>query len=299
MRVPITMRDTDSTTVRPVPERSRPTSSTLPAAEPASSMSITTASRAHRDPRPRTSFAGRAASLVYGATAYIAFLVTFLYAIGFVSGFLVPKTVDDGVSVPIAEALLVNGGFLALFAVQHTIMARRAFKRRWTRIVPQQIERSTFVLATCVILGGLFWQWRHMPGTVWQVEGAFAYGLHTVAFAGWGVVLLSSFLIDHFELFGLRQVVRHFRQLPPEPPHFRERSLYRHVRHPLMLGFLLAFWATPVMTMGHFFFAAMCTGYILFGVQVEERSLVAEHGDSYRDYRRRVPMLLPLPRRAR
>jgi protein-S-isoprenylcysteine O-methyltransferase Ste14 len=248
--------------------------------------------------RRPASFASRAATLLYGTAAYVAFLVTFLYAIGFVSGFVVPLTVDGGRSAPLGEALLVNGGFLALFAVQHTIMARKAFKRRWTRIVPQEIERSTFVFATCVILGGLFWQWRHMPGVLWQVDGALAYGLHALAFLGWGIVLLSSFLIDHFELFGLRQVVRHFRQLPVEPPQFRERSLYRVVRHPLMMGFLLAFWATPVMTMGHLFFAAMCTGYILFGIQIEERSLVAEHGDSYRDYRRRVPMLLPLPRRA-
>jgi protein-S-isoprenylcysteine O-methyltransferase Ste14 len=248
--------------------------------------------------QPSASFANRAASLLYGATAYVAFLATFLYAIGFVSGFIVPLTVDGGASATLIEALMVNGGFLALFAVQHTIMARKAFKRRWTKIVPQQIERSTFVFATCAILGGMFWQWRHMPGVLWQVEGAVAYALHAVAFLGWGIVLLSSFLIDHFELFGLRQVVRHFRQLPVEPPHFRERSLYRVVRHPLMFGFLLAFWATPVMTMGHLFFAAMCTGYILFGIQIEERTLIAEHGDSYRDYRRRVRMLLPLPRRA-
>jgi protein-S-isoprenylcysteine O-methyltransferase Ste14 len=253
---------------------------------------------AHRESRPSASFAARLASLVYGATAYIAFLGTFLYAIGFVSGFVVPRTVDQGASAPLKEALLVNGGFLALFAVQHTIMARKAFKTRWTRIVPQQIERSTFVFATCAILGGLFWQWRHIPGVLWQVDGVAAYGLYALASLGWGIVLLSSFLIDHFELFGLRQVVRYFRRLPAEAPLFRERALYRLVRHPLMLGFLLAFWATPVMTMGHLFFAVMCTAYILFGIRVEERTLVAEHGASYRDYRRRVPMILPLPRRA-
>jgi protein-S-isoprenylcysteine O-methyltransferase Ste14 len=244
------------------------------------------------------STASRVASLAYGALAYVLFLGTFLYAIGFVTGLVVPKTVDDGARVSLAEALLVNGGFLALFAVQHTIMARKAFKRRWTRIVPAQVERSTFVLVTCAILIGMFWQWRHLPGTLWAVSGPMAWFLQGAAFLGWGIVLFSSFLIDHFELFGLRQVVRHFRGLPAEAPHFRERSLYRMVRHPLMLGFLLAFWATPVMSMGHLFFAAMCTGYILFGIQVEERSLVAEHGDSYLDYRRRVPMLLPLRRRS-
>lgn len=283
-------------------ERNRRTPSDSRAVDaPAPSLGSSAVSNAQRQSRPQSSFADRVASLVYGATAYLTFFVTFLYVIGFVSGLVVPRTVDGGTSAPLTEALLVNGGFLALFAVQHTVMARRAFKRRWTRIVPQQIERATFVFATCAILIGMVWQWRHIPGVVWQVEGALAYVLYALAFVGWGTVFYSSFLIDHFELFGLRQVVRHFRQLPAESPHFRERSLYRLVRHPLMLGLLLGFWATPVMTMGHLFLAAMCTGYILFGVQIEERSLVAEHGDSYREYRRRVPMLLPLPlpRRAR
>ena len=248
--------------------------------------------------RPAASPASRVVSLAYGTLAYVLFLGTFLYAIGFVMGLLVPKTVSDGARVPLAEALLVNGGLLALFAVQHTIMARRAFKRRWTRIVPAQIERSTFVLVTCVILITTFVQWRHLPGSLWEVTGPAAWFLHGVSFLGWGIVLYGSFLIDHFELFGLRQVVRHFRGKELATPVFHERSLYRRVRHPLMLGFLLAFWATPAMTMGHLFFAAMCTGYILVGIQIEERTLVAEHGDAYRDYQRRVPMLLPLGKRA-
>jgi protein-S-isoprenylcysteine O-methyltransferase Ste14 len=235
---------------------------------------------------------------VYGSIAYLAFLATFSYAIGFVSGLVVPKTVDGGASVPWAEALLVNGAFLALFAVQHTVMARRAFKRRWTRIVPPQLERSTFVLATCAILASLFWQWRHLPGVLWEFEGPVAWFLRGVSFVGWGVVLFASFLIDHFELFGLRQTVRHFLGRPAQAPAFRERSLYRVVRHPLMLGFLLAFWATPVMSAGHLFFALMCTLYILVGIQVEERTLIAEHGEAYLDYRERVPMLLPLRRRS-
>lgn len=247
---------------------------------------------------PSPSAASRVCSLLYGTLAYVLFLGTFLYAIGFVAGLGVPRTVNDGLRVPLSEALLVNGGLLALFAVQHTIMARKAFKRWWTQIVPAQVERATFVLVTCAILCTLFWQWRQLPGTLWELHGPVAWFLYGVSFLGWGIVLFGSFLIDHFELFGLRQVVRHFLGRPPESPRFRERSLYRHVRHPLMLGFLLAFWATPVMTMGHLFFAAMCTGYILVGIQIEERTLVAEHGEPYLDYRRRVPMLVPLRRRS-
>jgi protein-S-isoprenylcysteine O-methyltransferase Ste14 len=251
---------------------------------------------------PRTapaaaSRASRVLSLAYGSLAYLLFLATFLYAIGFVTGLFVPRTVDGGLRATLGEALLVNGGCLALFALQHTIMARRAFKRRWTRIVPAQVERATFVLVTCLILGTTFWQWRALPGTLWEVHGPAAWFLRGVSFLGWGIVLFASFLIDHFELFGLRQVVRHFLKKPVQPPQFRERSLYRMVRHPLMLGFLLAFWATPMMSMGHLFFALMCTGYILVGIQIEERTLVAEHGDAYRAYQRRVPMLVPLGRR--
>jgi protein-S-isoprenylcysteine O-methyltransferase Ste14 len=259
---------------------------------PTATRAVSRAARA----TPLPSVASRWLGLLYGAACYALFLATFLYAIGFVSGLVVPRTVDGGLRAPIAEAVLVNGGILALFAVQHTIMARRAFKRAWTRIVPVHVERATFVLVTCVLLWALFLQWRQLPGVLWSLEGPSAWFLRGVSFLGWGVVLVSSFLIDHFELFGLRQVVRHFRGRPAAAPAFRERSLYRVVRHPLMLGFLLAFWATPVMTMGHLFFAAMCSGYILVGIQIEERSLVAEHGDSYRDYRRRVPMLLPLRR---
>jgi protein-S-isoprenylcysteine O-methyltransferase Ste14 len=256
------------------------------------------ASSAARTAPGQASRASRIASLAYGSLAYVLFLATFLYAIGFVSGILVPETVDDGRRAGVIEALLVNGALLALFAVQHTIMARPAFKRRWTRIVPPQIERATFVLVTCLILGATFWQWRHLPGTLWEVHGPVAWFLRGVSALGWGIVLFASFLIDHFELFGLRQVVRHFLGRPSEPPQFRERALYRVVRHPLMLGFLLAFWATPVMSTGHLFFAALCSGYILVGIQIEERTLVAEHGESYLDYKRRVPMLVPLRRRS-
>jgi len=266
-----------------------------------SSQAPSALSRSAARPSARKgSLTRRILSLAYGGAIYAGFLVTFLYAIGFVTGLVVPKTVSDGARVPLLEALAVNGGFLALFAVQHTIMARLAFKRRWTKIVPAHVERATFVLVTCLILGSMFWQWRLVPGgNLWELHGPAAWFLHGVSFLGWGIVLLSTFLIDHFDLFGLRQVVRYFLGKPAEAPVFVERSLYKVIRHPLMLGFLLAFWATPVMSMGHLLFAVMCTGYILVGVQIEERTLVASHGENYLDYRRRVPMLLPLGRRSR
>lgn len=247
---------------------------------------------------PSRSTLGRSLSLVYGLGIYGLFLGTFVYVMLFVLGWFVPTDIHGGREASLTEALLVNGSFLALFAVQHTIMARTAFKRWWTKFVPQQIERTTFVLTTCLILIGMVWQWRAMPGTVWQVEGVMAHVLTGISLVGWGMVLLSTFLIDHFDLFGARQVVRYFRGLPAEGPRFRERSLYKHVRHPLMLGFLIAFWATPMMSVGHLFFSVMCTGYILVGLQIEERTLVGEHGQSYRDYQRRVPMLIPLRRKA-
>jgi methanethiol S-methyltransferase len=246
---------------------------------------------------PSRSTMGRSLSLAYGLGTYALFQGTFLYVMAFVMGWFVPTTIDGGIESSMTEALLVNGGFLALFAVQHTIMARSAFKRWWTKIIPAHVERSTFVLITCLILLGMVWQWRAMPGTVWEVEGTFAYVLTGISLVGWGVVLLSTFLIDHFDLFGARQVVRHFQGKPADALKFRERSFYKHVRHPLMLGFLIAFWAAPVMSVGHLFFAVMCTGYILVGLQIEERTLVGEHGQNYRDYQRRVPMLIPLRRK--
>ncbi len=245
---------------------------------------------------PLASPLSRWTSLAYGAGVYALFLGTFLYLVGFVAGAFVPRHIDNGVAGSLGMALLVDGGFLALFALQHAIMARPAFKQRWTRIVPPQLERSTFVLATCTILLGMALSWRPLPGVVWHVEGPAAIGLWTLCGLGWITVLLSTFLIDHFELFGLSQVVRHFRNRPASNPQFRERSLYRFVRHPLMLGFLLAFWSTPHMTLGHAFFAGTCTLYILIALQIEERDLVAAHGEAYREYKRRVPMLIPLPR---
>jgi len=232
--------------------------------------------------------------LIYGLVAYALFLGAFSYAVGFVSGLLVPRTIDDGPQGPLAVALAINAGLLSLFAVQHSVMARNGFKRWWTRIVPKPIERSTFVVFTCVVLGLLFWQWRAVPEVVWEVTNPAARMLiQVMSWIGWGMVLLSTFIIDHFDLFGLRQVVLHFRGKPYALPRFKVSVLYRLVRHPLMLGFLVAFWATPRMTIGHLFFSLMTTGYILVAIQLEERDLAANHGEDYLEYRRKVPMLLP------
>ena len=237
--------------------------------------------------------------LNYGVLCYALFALTLLYAIGFVGNLVVPKSIDSGEASPIWLALLVNGGILGLFAIQHTIMARPGFKKWWTKFVPRPIERSTFVLFTCVILLLLFWQWRAVPTTVWEVSNpALAGVLWGIQFAGWGLVLISSLLINHFELFGLRQVWVHWRGEEVPGPTFRLPFLYRIVRHPLMVGFLLAFWATPHMTVGHLMFAGITTGYIFFGTWIEERDLIAEFGESYLEYRRRVRGLLPLPKRA-
>jgi protein-S-isoprenylcysteine O-methyltransferase Ste14 len=247
-------------------------------------------------PDTSNSLTSRVLSLAYGSAIYALFLGTFLYVIGFVSGTFVPKHIDSGTAAPLTKALLVNGGFLTLFVVQHTIMARTAFKRWWTQIVPKQVERSTFVLATCLILIGLVWNWQPLPAVVWHIEGPAAIALWALSAAGWATVLVATMLINHFELFGLRQVVLHAFNREYEAPHFVERGLYKVVRHPLMTGFLLAFWSTPHMTVGHLFFAGMVTFYVLVGVKIEERTLLGEHGDTYRVYMRRVPGLVPRPR---
>jgi len=231
----------------------------------------------------------------YGAAVYGLFLVTFMYMMGFVGDVFVPRTVNTGGRASSTTgAFLINAGLLSLFVIQHTIMARRGFKQWWTRIVPAAIERSTFVLATCAVLWTLIWQWRPIPGVAWQLEHpALRFALHALYAGGWLLVLYSSFLIDHFELFGLRQVVMALRGRPHPNPVFVTPWLYRLVRNPLMLGFLIAFWSRPTMTFGSLQFAMMTTAYIFFGVWMEERSLLATLGDEYRKYRERTPMLLP------
>lgn len=238
--------------------------------------------------------------LLYGTACYAVFLITFLYAIPFVAGVAVPKHIDSGASASLPLALGINLVLLTLFAVQHSVMARPAFKRWWTRYVPPVIERSTFVLATSLVLALLFWQWRPLPLRLWYVEGdAARWALYGLSAVGWLLVLASTFLINHFDLFGLRQVWRHARGHGPAPDApFVVRALYRIVRHPIMLGFLIAFWATPTMSLGHLLFALVTTAYIVVAVKfLEERDLVAQYGEAYRAYQRKVPMLLPWRRR--
>jgi protein-S-isoprenylcysteine O-methyltransferase Ste14 len=239
----------------------------------------------------------RILALAYGVASYVLFLAAFLYAVGFVGNLVVPKSIDSGPSDRLPAALLADTLLLLLFAVPHSIMARPAFKRWWTKFVPPPVERSTYVLVSSLLLGLLFWQWRPIPAVVWNVgHPAGRWLLHAVFWAGWAIVLVSTFLIDHFDLFGLRQVYLSASGREHTPPAFRTPGLYRYVRHPLMTGFLLAFWATPTMTAGHLLFAAATTGYILIALQLEERDLVGYHGDQYRAYRKQVGMLLPLPR---
>ncbi|QSX78885.1 methanethiol S-methyltransferase [Agrilutibacter solisilvae] len=240
----------------------------------------------------------RLLALLYGTAAYAVFLLTFLYAIPFVAGLGVPRHIDNGPTTSFALALAIDLALLGLFAVQHSGMARPAFKRWWTRFVPAPIERSTFVLVSSLTLALLFWQWRPLTQVLWHVEYQPARcAVHTLSALGWLLVLAGSFAINHFDLFGLRQVWFFARGRHAVDGPFVTRAFYRIVRHPLMLGFLVAFWATPTMTLGHLLFALMTTGYILVAVKfLEERDLVAAHGQTYREYQRRVPMLLPSPR---
>ena len=240
------------------------------------------------------SAASRAAFLLYGVATYLFFLVVFVYMIGFVGGFVVPKHIENGVLVDPLSAVLVDVVLLGLFAIQHSVMARPAFKRWWTRIVPPAAERSTFVLFASALLALIVWQWRPLPGVVWEVRNPIGIAvLHGVYFLGWGIVLYATCLIDHFELFGLRQTIGYAFGRPTAPAQFTERSLYRVVRHPLMLGFLIAFWAAPVMSPGRLLFAGVITAWVLLAIRIEESTLVEMHGEQYEGYRRRVPALLP------
>jgi protein-S-isoprenylcysteine O-methyltransferase Ste14 len=236
---------------------------------------------------------GRVAALVYGVTSYLVFLGSLLYAVAFTGNYLVPKSIDAGSGDELVQSILIDVMLLGLFAVQHSVMARPTFKRWWTTIVPASCERSTYVLISSLLLILIFWQWQPIVTTIWQVEGVPAILLTTINWSGWLTALASSYMIDHFDLFGLRQVFGALRGAAARAHPFTTPLLYRVVRHPIMLGFLLAFWATPHMTAGHLLFAIMTTGYVLVGIRLEERDLVAQFGTSYEQYRRRVPALMP------
>jgi protein-S-isoprenylcysteine O-methyltransferase Ste14 len=237
---------------------------------------------------------GKTIAFAYGLVSYAVFFVSFLYAIGFVSDMVVPKTIDAGTIVPNSEALIVNILLMSLFAVQHSVMARKRFKQWWTQFVPKSIERSTYVLLASLSLVLLFWQWRPMPTVIWHIDNPqIALAVTGVSFVGWLIVLTSTFLINHFELFGLHQVANNFAGRPMPTMRFRTPLYYQFVRHPIYLGFIIAFWAASMMTVGHLLFAAVTTAYIFVGILLEERDLVDLFGDEYRRYKEKVSMLVP------
>jgi methanethiol S-methyltransferase len=237
---------------------------------------------------------GRLIAFLYGIVAYAVFFVAFTYAIGFVSGLMVPKTIDTGLVGSAGEALVVNLLLMSLFAVQHSVMARKQFKQWWTQYVPKSVERSTYVLLASLVLLLLYWQWRPMPAVVWQIaDPRIALAVTVLGFVGWLIVFTSTFLINHFELFGLHQVANNLTGRAMPAPRFRTPLFYGFVRHPIYLGFVIAFWAAPTMTLGHLLFAAVTTAYIVIAIQLEERDLIDVFGDEYRRYKRRVSMLVP------
>jgi protein-S-isoprenylcysteine O-methyltransferase Ste14 len=236
---------------------------------------------------------------LYGLLSYAVFFGTFLYAIGFIGNFLVPRTMDSAPTGSFGTSLLIDLGLLGLFAIQHSVMARPAFKRWMTRVVPESAERSTYVLASSLALIAMFAFWQPLGGVVWEITDASARGVLWGAFAfGWLLVLLSTFFINHFDLFGLRQIWLQLVGRPYAALAFGTPGLYRYVRHPLYVGWFFAFWATPTMTVSHLVFAIMTTVYILVAIQFEERDLITHFGQTYRDYKARVPMLIPFTRRS-
>ena len=236
--------------------------------------------------------------LLYGIISYFAFFGTILYAIGFVGNLVVSKTIDGEPQTSLLAALLINSSLLLLFALQHSIMARPAFKLWWTRIIPAELERSSFVLLSSLCLMLMMWQWQPVGGVVWSVENDIAKTVLFILYlSGWGVVFASTFLINHFDLFGLRQVWLYFTGKPYTSLPFRVPGFYRLVRHPLYLGFLVAFWSTPVMTVAHLLFSVLTTGYILTAIQLEEKDLITHFGEKYRNYKKWAPMLIPFSKR--
>ena len=240
---------------------------------------------------------GGVLAFLYGIVSYVVFFIAFLYAIGFTGSLVVPKAINDGAAAGAVEAIIVNLVLLSIFALQHSIMARPGFKAVWTRVVPKSIERSTYVLLSSLAMALLFWQWRPMPEIVWDLRGGLGGEILTGVFwFGWLFVLLSTFMIDHFELFGLKQVLSRMQKREAPSMTFKMVAFYKFVRHPIMLGFIIAFWATPLMTYGHLLFAVVTTAYILVALHIEERDLVSELGDDYLVYQQKVRMIVPLPK---
>lgn len=236
---------------------------------------------------------------IYGVVAYVIFLGAFLYAIGFVGNFLVPKSIDSGSESTLLNSLIVNALLLSAFAIQHSVMARPAFKKAWTQIIPKSMERSTYVLLSSLILLLMYWKWHPLTQSIWNIESETISLIITIVyFAGWGIVLLSTFMINHFELFGLEQIYCNLKSKSPKPIKFTTRFFYGIVRHPIMLGFFIAFWATPHMTVGHLFFSIMTTLYIIISVKYfEEKDLRNFIGEEYDTYKNKVPMFIPFTKR--
>lgn len=247
---------------------------------------------------PTQSKWSRVSIFLFGALAYFTFLSVILYAIGFTAKILVPKHIDSGTPGEVVPSLLINSGLLMVFVIQHTVMARPRFKLWLSKFLPPAIERSIFVMLSNIIFIAIFWFWQPLPETVWHIESTpLVWLIYAIAAIGWVIVFASTFMLSHFDLLGFRQVVFNARGRSYQPVPFQRVWLYKVVRHPLMLGFIIAFWATPTMSQGHLFFAIMTTGYIVFGTWVEERDLRRAFGDSYRSYQREVRGLIPLPKR--